>query len=191
MSPAEEIQVSLYASWRLARGDERGLGLFNTTVEGFWRSFLAMALVAPLFAILMVLRHHVETGSAGPIRFFAVQTIGYVVAWFVFPLIMFYVVQAIDRERRFFTYIVAYNWSSVLQNLIYLPLAIVAELGLLPAELSSFLSFVVLTLVFVYIWFVTRAALAVTGLLAAGIVAGDFLLSIVVNTVTEGLLRAG
>lgn len=191
MSPAEEIQVSLYASWRLARGDTRGLGLFNTTVEGFWRSFLAMVLVAPLFAILLFLRYHVETGSAAPIRFFAVQTLGYIVAWFAFPLIMFYVVQAIDRERRFFTYVVAYNWSSVLQNLIYLPLAMAAELGLLPAELSSFLSFVVLTLVFVYIWFVTRTALAITGLLAAGIVAGDFVLSIVVNTVTEGLLRAG
>ncbi len=191
MSPAEEIQVSLYASWRLARGDARGLALFNATIEGFWRSFLAMALVAPLFAILLLLRYGHESVSVGPARFFAVQAIGYIVAWFVFPLIMFYVVQAIDRERRFFTYIVAYNWSSVLQNLIYLPLAMAAELGLLPAELSSFLSFIVLTLVFVYIWFVTRTALAVTGLLAAGIVAGDFLLSIVVNIVTEGLLRAG
>jgi hypothetical protein len=190
MSIAEEIQIGLYASWRVALGDKRGLALFNASLEGFWRSFLAMALVAPIYAILLLLRYHAEAGSA-PVRFFAVQTIGYIVAWFVFPLIMFYVVQAIERERHFFAYVVAYNWTSVLQNLIYLPLAIVTELGLLPTELASFLSFVVLTLVFLYIWFVTRTALAVTGLMAAGIVAGDLILSIVLNMITGTLLRAG
>lgn len=190
MNISGEIAAGIYGAWRLARGDVGGIGYFSGTREGFWRSFLAMAVVAPLFASLLLLRFYDEDGTIEPARFFSVQAIAFVVAWFVFPLIMFYAVQVIDRERRFFAYIQAYNWSSVIQNGVYIPLAIFAEFGLIPLDLAHFLSFVVLTLVFVYTWFVARAGLGITGALAAAIAAGDFILSVVLNAITEGLLHA-
>jgi len=184
-----EIASGIYGAWRLARGDVGGVGYFSGTREGFWHSFMAMAIVAPLFALLLLLRYYDEADLVSGVRFFAVQAIGYVVAWFIFPLIMFYVTQTINRERRFFAYIEAYNWSSVIQNAVYIPLALLAELELIPLDLAHFLGFVVLTLVFVYTWFVARSALGITGLIAAAIAAGDFILSVVLNMVVEGLIR--
>jgi hypothetical protein len=190
MSIRNEVASGLYGAWRLARGDVGGIGYINATREGFWHSFWAMAIVAPLFALYLLLR--ADEGSAvAPERFVAVQTISYIVAWFVFPLIMFYVVRYIDRARRYFAYIAAYNWTMVVQNYVYIPLAIVAELELIPLDLAHFLGFVVLTLVFVYSWFVARASLGVSGLVAAAIATGDFFLSLVLNAITDGLLRGG
>ena len=51
MSLFDEIQTSIYGAWRLARGDVRGISLFDATYRGFWRSFIAMILIAPLYAV--------------------------------------------------------------------------------------------------------------------------------------------
>jgi hypothetical protein len=191
MSIRNEVASGLYGAWRLARGDVGGIGYINATRDGFWHSFLAMAIVAPLFALLLLLRSYDDGSAVAPARFFSVQAIAYVIGWFVFPLAMFYVVPMIDRTRRYFVYIAAYNWASVLQNCVYIPLAIVAELGLIPLDLAHFLGFIVLTMVFVYSWFIARAALGVNGFVAALIAGLDFLLSVVLNAITESMLRGG
>ena len=190
MKLSGEITSGMYGSWRLALGDAGGFAYFNATRDGFWRSFLAMALVAPLFGGLLLLRYYREMDSVAPLRFFSVQAISYVVAWVIFPLLMFYVVQKIDRESRFFGYIAAYNWSSVIQNAVYIPLAIVAEMGWLPPDLINFLGFIVLVSVFAYTWFIARVGLNVNFAIAATIAGGDFILSIVLNSITEALLHA-
>ena len=189
MNISGEIAAGIYGAWRLARGDVGGIGYFNGTRQGFWRSFLAMAIVAPLYASVILLMYEDAADQYEPARFFAVHVIGYVVAWFVFPLIMFYVVQKIDRERRFFAFIAAYNWSSVLQNFIYIPVVVVAQIGIIPPELTYLLVFVLKVLVFVYTWFIARSALGITGMMAAAIAAGDLVLAGVMNGIIDAMLR--
>lgn len=189
MNISGEIAAGIYGAWRLARGDGGGIGYFNATRQGFWRSFLAMAIVAPLYASVVVLMYENAVDQYEPLRFFAVHAIGYVVAWFVFPLVMFYVVQQIDRQRRFFAFIAAYNWASVLQNFIYIPVIVVAQIGVLPPELIYLLVFVLKVLVFVYTWFIARAGLGITAMMAAAIAAGDFVLAGVMNWVIDAMLR--
>ncbi len=147
-----------------------------------------MAIVAPLFASVLLLIYMGAPDQYEPVRFFTVQAIGYVVAWFVFPLIMFYVVQKIDRERRFFAFIAAYNWSSVIQNFIYIPIVVVAQLGVVPTDLTYFLVFVIKVLVFVYTWFIARSALGITSMQASIIAAGDLVLAGVMNSVLDAML---
>jgi hypothetical protein len=183
-----EIASGIYGAWRLARGDVGGIGYFNATRQGFWRSFLAMAIVAPLFASVLLLIYEDAVDQYEPVRFFSVHAIGYVTAWFLFPLIMFYVVQAIDRERRFFAFVAAYNWASVIQNFIYIPVVVVAQLGVIPPNLTYFLVFVIKTLVFVYTWFIARAGLGIAGPLAAAIAAGDLVLAGVMNWIIDAML---
>ena len=189
MSITGEIASGIYGAWRLARGDVGGIGYLNGTEQGFWRSFLAMAIVAPLFASVLLLIYESAPDTYEPVRFFSVNAIGYVAAWFVFPLIMFYVVRAIDRERRFFAFIAAYNWASVIQNFIYIPVVVVAQIDVIPPDLTYFLLFVIKTLVFVYTWFIARSALSITGMLAAAIAAGDLVLAGVMNWIIEAMLR--
>lgn len=184
-----ELFAGLYGALRLARGDGSGMRYFNATLDGFWRSFWAAALVAPMFALLLWIRYIVDGLAVAPLRFALIEALAYVVAWTLFPLIIFYLVQVIERERQYFGFMVAYNWATVWQNLVYLPIAMVSELGWLPFQAASALSLAVLVGVFVYTWFIARTALAITALAAGGIVAVDFLVSILLNLVTEGLLR--
>ena len=39
-----EIVFGLYGAWRLAHLDRGGLGYFDASVEGFWKSFFAAAM---------------------------------------------------------------------------------------------------------------------------------------------------
>ncbi|MAF49039.1 MAG: hypothetical protein QGH73_07145 [Rhodospirillales bacterium] len=189
MALSQETTSALYGAYRLARADAGGMAYFDTSVEGFWRSFFAAVLVAPLFGLFLAIRFNTGGLEVSGLRFAAVEIIAYVTAWVVFPLIMFHICQAIEREKQFIGYIVAYNWASVWQNLIYLPFVMLSELGYLSPASGRALGLAVLLLVLLYTWFITKTALRVTGILATGLVVLDFVVSIFLNTLTEGMLR--
>ena len=189
MAPLSEIIRSLYGALHLARGDTSGIAFFNATEQGFWRSFTAAILIAPLFALLLTIRYHVNEAGVSLLRFTAIETIAYVVSWVAFPLLLFHLTDILGIGHRFIRYIVAYNWASVLQNLLYLPFALLVEAHLVQGAGSTFFGIILLGLVLLYTWFVTRTALEVTNLLAAGLVMIDLVLSIFINTITQGMLR--
>jgi len=189
MAPLSEIIRSLYGALHLARGDTSGMAFFNATEQGFWRSFTAAILIAPLFALLLTIRYHVNEAGVSLLRFTAIETIAYVVSWVAFPLLLFHLTDILGTGHRFIRYIVAYNWASVLQNLLYLPFALLVEAHLVQGAGSTFFGILLLGLVLLYTWFVTRTALEITNLLAAGLVMIDLVLSIFINTITQGMLR--
>ncbi len=186
MITLDETVRSLYGAWRLARFDSEGLKYFDSTIDGFWRSFFAAVLVAPFYLILLVLRYQSDFGHVPALQFFSIEGLAYVIAWLAFPVVMITIATSIDRRRYFVRYIVAYNWASVLQNALYLPIVILAVAGVLGRGASEVLSLAVLTWVLAYSWFITRRALDITGPAAAGIVALDFLLSILIHNIISG-----
>ena len=50
-----EIAYALYGAWRLARLDSGGMGYFDRSIAGFWKSFFAALLVAPGHILLLVI----------------------------------------------------------------------------------------------------------------------------------------
>ena len=186
---SQDTTSALYGAYRLARADAGGMAYFDTSVDGFWRSFIAAALVAPLFALFLAIRFNAGEFDISPFRFASIEIIAYVIAWLIFPLIMFYVCQAIEREEEFIGYIVAYNWASVWQNLVYLPFVILSELGFLSAGAGRAMGMAVLVMVMLYTWFITKTALRITGVLATGLVILDFVVSIILNALTESMVR--
>lgn len=187
MVTAREVVTALYGAYRLARFDPSGLAFFDATIAGFWRSFFAAALVFPVYLLLLLIRYAQLVDTVSPFRFFAVEVIAYVIAWLAFPVIMASLARTIDREAFFIRYIVAYNWGAVLQNSLYLPIAILATSGLLAGSSANVLGLLALCLIIIYVWFITRTALEVAGGMAAGIVGMDFLLSILINGFAEGM----
>jgi len=124
MTLTENMATSLYGAYRLARADKSGLNYFDASIDGFWRSFFAAVVIAPLFALFLIVRYSFGEFDASPFRYLMVESISYVIAWVAFPLLMFYIAQAIGREEQYIRYIVAYNWASVWQNFVYIPLAV-------------------------------------------------------------------
>ena len=184
-----DMTKALYGAYRLARADTGGMSYLNTSLEGFWQSFFAAVLVAPLFFLLLIIRLNVSDIGASALRFLALEGIAYVIGWILFPLVVFYLAQVLERERLYCGFIVAYNWASVLQNAIYLPFATLFELGMVGGSSAELINLTLLCLVLAYTWFVTKTALNVAGIVACGVVILDVGLWIIVNLMTASMLR--
>ena len=81
MISLREVLTALYGAYRLARLDVGGLRFFDITDQGFWRSFFAAALVAPLYLVLLLIRYSNLPAPIPLFRFIALESIAYVIAW--------------------------------------------------------------------------------------------------------------
>lgn len=182
-----EIVTSLFGSWRLAHFDRTGMAYFDKTVEGFWRSFFAAILVAPLFAVMLGLRYSAEGALADPVHYGILEAMSYLVGWFAYPVVILALSESLDCRDRFIGYMVAYNWAMVLQNAVLVPLGILNALRVFSPDIATLVWLVAVGLIAAYLWFIARAGLGVAPLTAFGIVAIDILLSLVISAVTDNL----
>ena len=188
MLSLREATGSLYGAYRLARFDAGGMAYFDTSAGGFWHSFYAAAIVAPFYAILLALRYGLEIDPPHPARFFLLHADAYVIGWLAFPVVMVGLSRLVMRQAHWVRYIVAYNWAAVLQNALYLPFAMLQASESVPRDVGNVLGLIVLGVVLVYIWFITRTALSVAAATAAGLVAVDFFLTMIIHGFIEGRL---
>jgi hypothetical protein len=183
-----ELAYALYGGWLLLRFDRRGMAYFEDSVEAFWRSFFAAAIVAPAHLIQVALDLTPLETTAGPLRIVLLEALAYAVGWLAFPLALYYLTKVIDKEERFVAAVVALNWSAVWRAAIFLPAIVLAETGILPAGLGGLLVFVAFVFVLVYFGFVALAALETSFPAAAAVVLLDFVLSVLIFGYTEALL---
>ncbi|MGE5476079.1 MAG: hypothetical protein ACM3Q1_05455 [Bacteroidales bacterium] len=178
-----EIAAGLTGAFRLARRDPGGMDCFDASAHGFWRSFWAAALVAPAFIVIDLLAGTLNTAT--DLHSIAVKLIGYVVDWTLFPVVMITIADSLDRWPLYTRYIVAYNWSAVVQMAALLPVAILAVSA--PSHATALLAQGVTIVLLVYRAYVAHVALKVPVFTAAGIVLLDILLAGLLRVVTERL----
>ena len=176
-----EIGPAIYGAWRLAWFDPNGMRYFDQSLNGFWRSFRVAILAAPFTALLIAFDLSNEKLGGGWFRVLAGESIAYVIGWVAFPLLAYYLTEAIDRRGRYLGFIVAYNWSTLIQLAVILPAALIAQSGILPVGLAVILTLAAYAAILVYEWFVVRTALGLPVLGAAGVVLIDFVLSWLIN----------
>ncbi|MCC9621505.1 hypothetical protein LPB41_07325 [Thalassospira sp. MA62] len=181
MSLSNETLRALYGTWRIARGDAKGLSLFEYSIPAFWRSFFAMLIVFPAFAFLRW-TDLLSAPDDFPVgRYMLVETIGYVIKWFAFPVVMYHVIPMIGRAERYVAFITVYNWSSVLQMAVYL---VALLLGLLfPMLGAGGFAMIAVVAMLVYGVYIARLTLSVPIATAGALVLADFLLSLVITSV--------
>ena len=183
-----EARLALAGCLRLARGDRGGLSCFDRSLDGFWRSFRAAVISYPLYLVLLAMRVSVaEWQNSGGWRIVAVETIGYVIAWVAFPLLMLNVVRWIGRTYRFFDFMVPYNWCQVPQSALFVLVGLVSAGGVLGNQASEAMDIAAAIATLVYEWFIARVALDTTGLVAVFVVLLDLVLGVLISRVTGGL----
>jgi len=185
---AREAVYSIFGVYRLALLDKAGLTYLDRSPEGALRSFHAALIVLPAYAVLVVLRLWDVLPEVSLFRFIAVEGLAYVISWTAFPLVMFYISGLLDRSGRYFEFLSAYNWSSVIQMGLYLPIVAIADSGLVPEGLGEGLVLVVTMLVLIYQWFIARTTLDINGGSAAGIVLLDMILAVFITGTADGML---
>ena len=182
-----EVAAALQGAIRLAQLDPGGLSLFERTLGGFWRSFFAAVMVAPVRIAVLVLTGEVPAATSVP-RAIVVETISYAIGWLVYPFAMLLVVDLLKRRERYFDYLVPYNWANVPAAGLFL---LVAAIGsLLPVSLYNLLSLVAFFSVLIYQWFIARVGLLVSATTAVALVLLDLVLYLATARVTQHLLAA-
>ncbi|MEE2745920.1 MAG: hypothetical protein VX617_03445 [Pseudomonadota bacterium] len=184
----QELKNSLYGAYRLAWADRSGMAYFNVSLNGFWKSFFAAILVAPLFLALIIIRFRAESSGISAFRFIAVEFIAYIIGWTLFPLIMYSLASNLNRVNEYFAFIIAYNWASVIQNGVYVPFAILTQVGLFTGPNAGMINLIILVLVVLYTWFIACTALRISGVMAGGIVLLDVGLWIILSFFAETML---
>jgi len=186
-----EVRLALAGTWRLARGDRAGLFCFDRSLDGFWRSFRAAIIAYPFYLVLLAMRVSVaEWQRSGGWRILAVETIGYVIGWVAFPLLMLTVTQHLGRAHRFFDFMVPYNWCQVPQSALFVLVGLAFESGMLGPRSAAGIGLVavVATLIYEwYVWYIARVALDITGPTAVFIAVLDFVLGVLISQVAGGL----
>lgn len=188
MIARHEVLLSLYGAWRLFLRDPRGLEWLDTSIDGYWKSFFCAVVVLPGYALWVFMALD-GSGEAGFFRVVTVEGISYVIQWVAWPLIMAYVVPALDRDQHYIRYIVAFNWSAGVQIAIYLVVLAVKLTGVAPTGALVVLGFIAAVITLSYQWYIARTALEVSGVGAAGLVAGEFVLGQVIHGIGQSMLQ--
>lgn len=184
---SREILYRTYGAWRLARFDAGGKQYFDAAPDAALRSFFAALLVAPAYAISLLLQGG-QAGETDALAAGLVFILTYSLEWTVFPVIVFYICQAMDRQQAFFGYLSAINWASMISYHLLLVLTVLVVGGLIPAALVPLASFGFHAYLMGYLWFITRHCLDVSAPAAVGFVALNFFISLFIYAVVRGIL---
>lgn len=181
-----EVSHGMYGAWRLARFDPAAMVWFARGIDGVGRSFWAAAIAYPGFVLFVsLLVTPAEWASYGGFRILLVESIGYVVSWTAFPLIMLPFCRWLERDEECLAFITAYNWSQVLQTVLALS-GLIAFRFLTPAAGVAIYMLLLLARL-AYEWFIARTALEAGSVAATTVVLIDLVLSEAVAQVTQSL----
>lgn len=195
MGPFANLPASLSGAWDVMNGRAEGLRKLDITIDGFWRSFGAIALILPV-AIIALASERVALQAVSGVAL--VQTGGYVllrliaiiVDWLAFPAILALLARPMGIAARFVPYIVARNWAAVLVAFMFAVPHLFHALGVLP---TGMLSIALLILFGFAVWFsyvVVRTALQAPPVLAVPIVvleiASGFFIELVISRLVSG-----
>ncbi len=183
-----EVSSGVYGAWRLARLDTRAMAWFDTTQEGTGRSFWAAIICFPGFVALLALRVTPQEWAAGGVaHILLVESIGYVLGWCAYPLAALAFCGAFRIGGGGYDFVTAYNWSQILETGLFLIVAVIAALHIVPDDAASVLSVSALLLVLFYEWFIARVATRAGAGAATALVLIDLVLGAALSRVTQGI----
>jgi hypothetical protein len=180
VSAEAQIVAGLRAAWLLGQGKEEGLRFALLSTQGAARSFWAGA-----FCLVPFLLIRARGGDALLDAGLPLELIGYVLGWVVFPLVSVALVDASDRGPLWPLFIAAWNWTNLAQYAALLAASLVAPL--MPGGLGSALTLVAFGYAIWLEWFVTRAALRISGPRAAVFVLLDMMIGLSIASVVARL----
>ena len=160
-----EIARGTQGALKLLQRDPAAPLFFDNTPEACLRSFWVMALVAPLYALYVLISYSRIDVAADPGEIAIGELLRYIVDWLLFPVIFYEIARRrrwLDRYPRF---IGALNWIAMPAMGALLIDAVVASIA--PSPFPTIFGLAVQALLFYWIIMASRLALGVSWLTAA------------------------
>jgi hypothetical protein len=193
MLTREEIGRSLGAAWDVFLDRPGAMRNFDVSVEGFWRSFAAVILVIPSYALAVLAERTLAAAidPAAPVQdgvaFFVQNALGLGLDWVTLPVILALLARPLGIARHYPEFVVARNWGAVIAAVPFGAIGLLIVLGLLGGELANLLMFAALIVVLRYTFVIARRSLDVGIGFAIGIVVLDFVVSLTIALALDGI----
>ncbi|WP_209010854.1 hypothetical protein [Labrenzia sp. PHM005] len=188
MISTSEIRAALDGSWLLLRNQSQGMNYFDQSTQGFWRSFLVIFLLAPVFLVSalaekkLLISENVILSEVFPENtYWLAQFLSLGIDWVMLPLVLAMLAGPIGISRQYVPFIVVRNWTSLLASVPYLATGLLYLMGIIPSGIMVLLSFTCLIVVLWYRFLIARIALQASASLAIGIVFLDILISLIIG----------
>jgi hypothetical protein len=182
MSLGTSVVSGMQAALLLARGRSDGLRFVEDDMAGAARSFWAAAICLPAFVCLRLLAW---TGSAMPPHaghVLALDLVSFGVGWCGFAVLSHRLVGAMGLGERWPRFIALWNWCNVVQYLLLVVFSIPGLLGA-PALLDQAAQLFGLGWALWLEWFAFRLTLGIGTVAAAGLVALDVAIGVLLAAV--------
>jgi hypothetical protein len=186
-----EAERSLTGVWRLFLNKPDALRFLDTSAEGFWRSFRAIILVAPLYAITAlsdrndILSDSVADEGFSTGSFALAKLLTLCIDWVTLPILLGLIADLIGIRRGYPAFMVARNWGTVLTIVPFAAISLLDLIGFLTPDLMFLPSLVALGATLRFSYLAARRTLGVGMDVAIGLVALDFLVSLAILTVID------
>jgi hypothetical protein len=179
------VRENLAGAWAVMTGRPAGLARLDTSIEGFWRSFAVIVLIAPFIVLALMSERRLVAATATEGTepaggSYVLDAISVLVDWVAFPLLFALLARPLALSSRYVPFIVARNWSSVVISA-FVSVAHAAHLlGVLPSEFAPIFTLILIAIALRFSYVIARVALGVGVAMAIAIVAFDLLLSMTI-----------
>ncbi len=190
MVSLKEITWSLYGAYRLVRKDPDALQYFNISAGGFYTSFAAIILALPFFAVENAIDYQLIETETSIVPFLIVLCIALAVNWLAFLAVMAVFARFLDFSDKFSVFVIVYNWAQLAIIIVWMPLSVLST-GLAGGSLNSVFSLLFLGASYVYLWYIIRVALQVSGPIALGFAFLEFIIAILTQLSFSDFLFTG
>ncbi|HLJ63102.1 MAG TPA: hypothetical protein VKT70_03280, partial [Stellaceae bacterium] len=126
---------------------------------------------------------------SGPLFILLIHSLGFVILLAGYPLIVLRFCRWLGREAQALDFIIAFNWSQILQTLLFLSVMVIDASGLLPEAMVALILLAASLASLAYEYFIARVTLDAGIAAACAMVLIEQLLSILVTMGAENLYR--
>ena len=192
MPPAEDIQRQMTGAWMMMTGRRDGIRQLDLSMDGFWNSFFAIVVAAPVmlagWAPMAGEIAGADTGfghRASIVARLALVDIG---AW-ILPIVgLAAIAGAAGIRDRFVHYVVATNWGGALFSWFMLPVAVMRLFAPGLEDVTTALSLGIFLACLVLLWRLTDAAVDKGAGVATAVFSGMLIASILTLFALQDLL---
>jgi hypothetical protein len=182
------INRSVDAAFDLVMRDQRAWDRFDLTADGFYRSFLALLVIAPMNILQDVIGTYAvnaerlangnTTLATYGFQEGAFWTIALAIQWMIFPIAMIFVLRFLGLTHRYAPLIIAHNWGTIVVYLFNMPAFLLYAAGIIGVEGFFLLYMIVLVYSLYYRYYTAETALGAGWSPAASVTILGFVLQL-------------
>lgn len=161
------LKKSLTGAVKLAQFDKSGMDYFDVSADGFWNSFWAIAVAAPI-VLIPLYTGHLAAEDAGLQSTLWLRVVLYLIELPLTAVLMIFYTRYLGISANYATMIIANNWCSVIAYIFQVLMNVGLSFGQTQSAFASAAWVAIMVYLFAYQWFLIKVSLKVGGWMAFG-----------------------